>query len=111
MQKELKIVRRVVGRPNGSRKNVSVTASLNPWTVFSNQHQNTQSSGPWYFNQMIAEGNKICDLKAKCTEDQASDNYERFSEENSASMDILAWIDCLSFTAESDPFHSDWPHW
>ena len=103
---------RRVGRPKGSRDKIArKKQSLSPRTVFSDHCWTAQSSAQGPGNQGIVDGKEICDLKAKYSADQSLDDQARYSRKRKRLEDYTARIDCLNFSAESDPFHSDWPHW
>ena len=90
-QSELKMMRRV-GRPKGSRdKKARVKKIVLAQTILSDHDWAMKSSPHGFCDQTFAYSQKTCTT--------------------SNTSDGLSWIDFLRFSAESDPFRLDWPHW
>jgi hypothetical protein len=111
MQAELEIVRRI-GRPKGSQdKKARIKRIIISRETAKDQHRNPALSAKKPSNQVSTDGKRICILKAENPSDQLCDEIFLIPHQNEGSVDLTSWIDSLSFSADSDPFRSDWPHW
>ncbi len=108
MQEELENMRRI-GRPKGSRdKTARNKRAFAHHTARGDQHRKMQASNA---GDVLADGKEMCDLETKNTTNPSCDGPARNLGENVRSVQNTSWFDCLSFSADSDPFHSDWNHW
>ncbi len=107
MQAERENMRRI-GRPKGSRdKTARNKRAFAHHTVRSDQYWKMPASSA---GEVLADGKAMCDLETKNT-NPSCDGPARILGDNASSVQDTSWFDCLSFSADSDPFHSDWNHW